>query len=345
MNKLFFPMTLLATAMAFTACSEEDYITEVKGNPNNLVYLVQGPTVNTYNVQATPVGLYGDFNVQIPVRTTKAEQVTVTAVVAPELVEAYNEDKGTDYAAIPAAAVTFKEATVSTEKQQATISVVPDNDHLSLLEAGKTYLVPVTLTASNGGSVSEDHGVYYFVLSSTVKPNKNVNSIDDVVGRKITDYSGWTVTCGGAAQDASLIFGVDKADETIVPYGGKTCVIDQYEGNISLASSSSIIIDMQKNHKISAVAATNYYKVFSNRVVRKLFDDYHFEGSVDGKEWVDLGRSPWSFDSDNAAEDGYQYISLFGGFDCRYVRLTFSVNSSNVKNYNYVTAVRLFTTE
>ena len=345
MKKIYLGLALLAAAVTFTACSQEDYITEVKGNPNNLVYLVQGPTVNTYNVQATPVGLFGDFNVQIPVRTTKSASATATAAIAPELVEAYNEANGTDFAAVPAEAVAFESASVTVEKQQGSISVVPNGDKLSLLEAGKTYLVPVKLTTATGGTVSEDFGVYYFLLSSTEKPNKNVNSINDVVGTKITDYTGWTVTCGGKTQDASLIFGVDKADETIVPYGDKTCVIDQYEGNISLASSNSIVIDMQRNHKISAVATTNYYKVFSNRVVRKLFDDYKFEGSVDGTEWVNLGHTPWSWDTESSSEDGYQYVSLFAGFDCRYLRLTFTVNYSNVKNYNYVSAVRFFTTD
>lgn len=347
MKKIFLGLALVATAYAFTSCTEETY--DIVGNPNNLIFIRDGASMPSYTVHQTPVGVFGSFVAEATVRCTKTTGASVSAAVHPELVAEYNELNGTDYEPMPANAckLTTPRVTINAGEQKATetLKLEANPEGLAQLDASKKYLIALQLSEPEGGAVSEDFGTTYYEITIDSKANKDLRAISDVVGSRLTDYSGWTVTCGGQEQDATLIFGGDEKDESIVPYGGKTCVLDQYTGYISLASSNTVVIDMKKDYKVSAVAACNYFKLFSNRAVRKYFTNYTFEVSRDGNEWINLGNETFYPDSSEASEDGFQYISLYDGYSCRYIRLTFNVDPANVKNYNYLSAVRVFTTE
>lgn len=337
MKKILFGFALLMTAVGFTACeSEETY--DVVGNPNNLIYIRDGASLPVYEVQLTPVGTFGAFTAEMTVRCTKTTGATVSAEIVPELVEAYNEEHGTEYLAMPASAIALKTPYVTIPEGQLVadekLQLIANNEGLASIASSGEYLVAVRLSNPTGGAVSQDYGVSYFRVTTVYKANKPLESIDDVLGTKITDYTGWTVTCGGAEQDASLIFGGDAMDEINEKDGtiGYT-LIDAYSGSISLATSNEIVVDMQKNYKVTAIAACCSFKHTAYRNTAYTFNSVKWEVSKDGREWTDCG-------TDGSLNiDGFQYVGLYGGADCRYLRLTLDPNN---KNHKQINALRVY---
>lgn len=337
MKKILFGFALLMTAVGFTACSEEETY-DVVGNPNNLIYIRDGASLPVYEVQLTPVGTFGAFTAEMTVRCTKTTGATVSAEIVPELVEAYNEEHGTEYLAMPANAIALKTPYVTILEGQLIaeekLQLVANNEGLASLGGSGEYLVAVRLANPVGGAVSEDFGVSYFRVTTVYKANKPLESIEDVVGTKITDYSGWTVTCGGVEQDPTLIFGGDAMDE-ITEKDGTTgyTLIDAYSGSIKLTDSKEVIVDMQKNYKVTAVAACCSFKHTAYRNTAYTFNTVKWDISKDGVEWTECGTDG------SLNVDGFQFVGLYGGAECRYLRLTLDYAN---KNHPTLSALRVY---
>ena len=142
---------ILAAAAAFsslTACQEfEDF----DGTPG-LVY-VQTGTENLYTIRVVhkPTGSTGEFFTEFPVccNTTRHAGVKATFVYDASLVESYNAEHKTSYAALPAEYLTLENTTL-TVPENATASAdsvkVTLTGDLSLLTE-RNYLAPLRIKA------------------------------------------------------------------------------------------------------------------------------------------------------------------------------------------------------
>ena len=336
MKKIFLGMALIAGALVFTACDEETY--DIVGNPNNLIYIRSGAALPTYEVQQTPVGTFGAFVAEFTVQCTKVTGATVSAEIVPDLVEAYNDEHGTEYLPMPSEAIALKTPYVTIPAGQLVaeekLQLVANDAALSTLEQSGKYLVAVRLANPTGGAVSEDYGVTYFAVTTTYKANKELKSIEDVVGTKWTDYTGWTVSCGGVEQDPTLIFGGDEMLEVAETDGTTGYTLkDAYSGSISLTDSQEVVVDMKQNRKVSAIAACCYFKHTAYRNTAYTFNSVKWEVSKDGTNWIECGTDG------SLNVDGFQFVGLYGGAECRYLRLT--LDPAN-KQHKQLCALRVY---
>ena len=146
---------ILAAAAAFsslTACQEfEDFDKTIDGTPG-LVY-VQTGTENLYTIRVVhkPTGSTGEFFTEFPVRcnTPRHAGVKATFVYDASLVESYNAEHKTSYAALPAEYLTLENTTL-TVPENATASAdsvkVTLTGNLSLLTE-RNYLAPLRIKA------------------------------------------------------------------------------------------------------------------------------------------------------------------------------------------------------
>lgn len=190
---------ILAAAAAFsslTACQEfEDFDKTIDGTPG-LVY-VQTGTENLYTIRVVhkPTGSTGEFFTEFPVRcnTTRHAGVKATFVYDASLVESYNAEHKTSYAALPAEYLTLENTTL-TVPENATASAdsvkVTLTGNLSLLTE-RNYLAPLRIKAE-GIDASEVMGAVYVAVATEINLIRAIESTDDMVGFTATGRSAWT---------------------------------------------------------------------------------------------------------------------------------------------------------
>ena len=172
--------------LSFQSCDDESY--DVVGNPNNLVYFNQkggDGQLNFYSftVDWTSVGAVGDqVTLKVPVKTTRPADgnLSVSAAVDNSLVETYNQENGTAYAALPDNTVEFIKqsvtvpagATISTDSIEFTI---PAENYIPLTE--RLYLLPVTISSVNGNGIpSTQAGVIWTSISMNLPGDKKTDA-------------------------------------------------------------------------------------------------------------------------------------------------------------------------
>ena len=213
---------ILAAAAAFsslTACQEfEDFDKTIDGTPG-LVY-VQTGTENLYTIRVVhkPTGSTGEFFTEFPVRcnTTRHAGVKATFVYDASLVESYNAEHKTSYAALPAEYLTLENTTL-TVPENATASAdsvkVTLTGNLSLLTE-RNYLAPLRIKAE-GIDASEVMGAVYVAVATEINLIRAIESTDDMVGFTATGRSAWTADCGNYANlfDGSTSTSVDFPEQ------------------------------------------------------------------------------------------------------------------------------------
>lgn len=177
---------LCGSMLGFQSCDDESY--DVVGNPNNLVYFNQKGTdgqANFYSftVDWTSVGAVGDLvTLKVPVKTTRPADANllISAGVDNGLVETYNQEHGTAYAALPDNTVEFIKQSV-TVPAGATISAdsieftIPAKNYIPLTE--RLYLLPVTISSVNGNGVpSTQAGVIWISISLNLPGDKKTDA-------------------------------------------------------------------------------------------------------------------------------------------------------------------------
>ena len=213
---------ILAAAAAFsslTACQEfEDFEKTIDGTPG-LVY-VQTGTENLYTIRVVhkPTGSTGEFFTEFPVccNTTRHAGVKATFVYDASLVESYNAEHKTSYAALPAEYLTLENTTL-TVPENATASAdsvkVTLTGDLSLLTE-RNYLAPLRIKAE-GIDASEVMGAVYVAVATEINLIRAIESTDDMVGFTATGRSAWTADCGNYANlfDGSTSTSVDFPEQ------------------------------------------------------------------------------------------------------------------------------------
>ena len=292
---------ILAAAAAFsslTACQEfEDFDKTIDGTPG-LVY-VQTGTENLYTIRVVhkPTGSTGEFFTEFPVRcnTTRHAGVKATFVYDASLVESYNAEHKTSYAALPAEYLTLENTTL-TVPENATASAdsvkVTLTGNLSLLTE-RNYLAPLRIKAE-GIDASEVMGAVYVAVATEINLIRAIESTDDMVGFTATGRSAWTADCGNYAN----LF--DGSTSTSVDFP------DQY-GNV-------LNIDMKEPQLVTGLCL-GYGSVPSVSI----------EYSADGETFSQAG-TPVS--GEYVTSGSRMYAAFYGHIEARYLRLTISFSSS-----------------
>ncbi len=292
---------ILAAAAAFsslTACQEfEDFDKTIDGTPG-LVY-VQTGTENLYTIRVVhkPTGSTGEFFTEFPVRcnTTRHAGVKATFVYDASLVESYNAEHKTSYAALPAEYLTLENTTL-TVPENATASAdsvkVTLTGNLSLLTE-RNYLAPLRIKAE-GIDASEVMGAVYVAVATEINLIRAIESTDDMVGFTATGRSAWTADCGNYAN----LF--DGSTSTSVDFP------EQY-GNV-------LNIDMKEPQLVTGLCL-GYGSVPSVSI----------EYSADGETFSQAG-TPVS--GEYVTSGSRMYAAFYGHIEARYLRLTISFSSS-----------------
>ena len=292
---------ILAAAAAFsslTACQEfEDFDKTIDGTPG-LVY-VQTGTENLYTIRVVhkPTGSTGEFFTEFPVccNTTRHAGVKATFVYDASLVESYNAEHKTSYAALPAEYLTLENTTL-TVPENATASAdsvkVTLTGDLSLLTE-RNYLAPLRIKAE-GIDASEVMGAVYVAVATEINLIRAIESTDDMVGFTATGRSAWTADCGNYAN----LF--DGSTSTSVDFP------EQY-GNV-------LNIDMKEPQLVTGLCL-GYGSVPSVSI----------EYSADGETFSQAG-TPVS--GEYVTSGSRMYAAFYGHIEARYLRLTIGFSSS-----------------
>ena len=292
---------ILAAAAAFsslTACQEfEDFDKTIDGTPG-LVY-VQTGTENLYTIRVVhkPTGSTGEFFTGFHVRcnTTRHAGVKATFVYDASLVESYNAEHKTSYAALPAEYLTLENTTL-TVPENATASAdsvkVTLTGDLSLLTE-RNYLAPLRIKAE-GIDASEVMGAVYVAVATEINLIRAIESTDDMVGFTATGRSAWTADCGNYAN----LF--DGSTSTSVDFP------EQY-GNV-------LNIDMKEQQLVTGLCL-GYGSVPSVSI----------EYSADGENFSQAG-TPVA--GEYVTGGSRMYAAFHGHIEARYLRLTVGFSSS-----------------
>lgn len=292
---------ILAAAAAFsslTACQEfEDFDKTIDGTPG-LVY-VQTGTENLYTIRVVhkPTGSTGEFFTEFPVRcnTTRHAGVKATFVYDASLVESYNAEHKTSYAALPAEYLTLENTTL-TVPENATASAdsvkVTLTGNLSLLTE-RNYLAPLRIKAE-GIDASEVMGAVYVAVATEINLIRAIESTDDMVGFTATGRSAWTADC----PDYANLFDGSTSTRT----------------NFTSQNDNVVTIDMKSTHMVTGIDLNSAG-----------ISSVSFEYSTDGQTFLTAG-TPASNEYATSGSD--RYIAFYDYLEARYLRLTISFSSS-----------------
>lgn len=292
---------ILAAAAAFsslTACQEfEDFDKTIDGTPG-LVY-VQTGTENLYTIRVVhkPTGSTGEFFTEFPVRcnTTRHAGVKATFVYDASLVESYNAEHKTSYAALPAEYLTLENTTL-TVPENATASAdsvkVTLTGNLSLLTE-RNYLAPLRIKAE-GIDASEVMGAVYVAVATEINLIRAIESTDDMVGFTATGRTAWTADC----PDYANLFDGSASTRT----------------NFTDQNDNVVTIDMKSTHMVTGIDLNSAG-----------ISSVSFEYSTDGQTFLTAG-TPASNEYATSGSD--RYIAFYDYLEARYLRLTISFSSS-----------------
>jgi hypothetical protein len=168
--------------VALTSCSNNDDNYDIDGDANNLIYVDQTLSkTTTCTIYHTPVGEFGEVQADINAKLQYSTQdsINVSAVVDTTLISTYNSENNTNYATLPASAlsaVKVKAGGISsgTSSTSAPVEVSLPKECYSSLTA-PCYVVPIRLALGNVlGSASERHvagsktlAIHYMIIKTT----------------------------------------------------------------------------------------------------------------------------------------------------------------------------------
>lgn len=291
---------LAATAAlsSLAACQEfEDFDKTIDSAPG-LVY-VQTGTENLYTIRVVhkPTGSTGEFFTEFPVRcnTTRHAGVKATFVYDASLVESYNAEHNTSYAALPAEYLTLENTTLTVPANATasadSVKVTLTGDLSQLTE--RNYLAPLRIKAE-GIDASEVMGAVYVAVATEINLIRAIESTDDMVGFTATGRSAWTADCGNYAN----LF--DGNTSTSVEFS-------EQSGNV-------LNIDMKEPQLVTGLCL-GYGSVPSVSI----------EYSTDGENFSQAG-TPVS--GEYVTSGSRMYAAFYGHIEARYLRLTIDFSSS-----------------
>ena len=307
--KLFKNIYVMAGAMAlctvgFASCSDDDHY-DFPGDPYNKVY-VADHSADTKIVQ-TPVGTVASFAVSFPaVCKAPAEgDINVTLAVDNSLIDAYNEENGTSYQALPENALIIsntnltipKGATASSEEFN--LALTEDAEILAGLDDLNGYIVPVRMTSVSGGNAQAAVSVpsiSYFTLGVGFEVNDPNATKENRAGTLVADRSGWNVSLVGEGS-------VNGDPKSWFDDSSNSCTFSDSE-------LVTVVVDLGKEYKFDGIVSSyDYYGwytygTFTNHCKVAL--------SSDNKTWMDVYEAGSQVD----------FIGFYGAMPARYIRIS-----------------------
>lgn len=301
-NILKYGAVLFAVLQIFISCEEtENYMTEVQA-PNKLVYVNQNS--NTYNtiITHTPIGTLYEFDVKFPVMAnTLVHEATITNLaVDNSLIEAYNAENGTNYAALPDGYMKFENITglvipSSSVTSSDSVRLYLDGD-LSVLTEKEGYMVPLRLTSTSGLAVSVEHDILHVFIKTVYSSMKINPSAEDITGTLVADRSGWSIV---GSTDGSSMFD----NGTYTSYNGFT-------------QNNAHVIDLGEKYSISSL---RFFSKYANYGSYYSPSKYVIRYSTDGITFDDMGTATSEYIYNLG---GYQNIILYAPLTAQYLEVT-----------------------
>lgn len=310
-SKILLFGALILGAATITSCSGDDKY-DVDGYSYSRAYFNNARGVVNGSVVNTPVGVITSLNTNIIVKSTGAatNDTHVTLGFDKSLVEKYNANNGTNYAAAPDGAVVLSSntATIKAGETQSTDTIKATiNDMMAAqLTDPNGYLVPVVITAAdNGLRPSSDAAVTYIHLTYS----------ESCINDDATELIGTQMDLEKAGSEWKLVSS-DNFDESTFSNLFSSDSWDRYFGIKEKKEQASCVIDLGKNYNVSGFTISS--DVMKNAYV---------EISTDQQKWTGLGAT-----ADHKAvaiqegwSSSYWYV-LYAGISARYVRITLDLN-------------------
>lgn len=164
MKKSIFAL-LLASAVAFTGCNNNDEVSDA--------LFVTGTLVNN----SIKFAVDGQSSIGITVSSTAkaAEDMKVVLKAAPEMLEQYNKENGSSYQVPPADAYKLEDSQVTIKKGTAQSTQAKLNADADKFAEGVSYCLPVTIVSADNGMESIDAAKTVYVRFTKVIRIKAAN--------------------------------------------------------------------------------------------------------------------------------------------------------------------------
>lgn len=217
LKNYIFASLAMAGALCMVSCDDDDTY-DVVGNPDNLVYSPQS-NYNGVLIQ-TPFLVQGGLEGKIYLQSTRpaSSDIHATFEIDNSLIDAYNEEHGSNYAAIPAEAIVFENEPLipkgqSNASEPVLVKLTDDTNILSTLDNAGGYLIPVRLTNVTGGGASIAQSVpsvSYLTVDLTDNIVKS-QDISDAMGTPVADRSAWSMTGNIDVTGYNVMFDTDNS--------------------------------------------------------------------------------------------------------------------------------------
>ena len=257
----------------------------------------------------------GTYSLRVMLTPTAPADADFPVVFDPSLVAAYNEAHGTSYAAIAKSDVTVP-STIGLKKASSSIDPVEIKavDPSRLTAAGAMAAIRIDLGGNPDYRASGESSLVKYLLfkKSVTNVEEGATSVDGVV---IEDRTGWVYSVEGEGTGA--IGGLNN-DEMFD--GIQTGQLGWYT---SLSGRRMVTVDMAATHtvigwRMGLILGDKGY------TTRRLYD---VKTSVDGIVWED--QFVGGFDVGAPDSDLWQYVKFYAPVQCRYIRFTYSNDSSS----------------
>lgn len=309
----YMAIALAAMSLACASCSDDkDY--DFPGDPYNRVYTAD--MSSKYKIIHTPAFSISNFDVKIPAKCNQKAtgDIKVTFEVDNNLIAAYNEEHGTNFAALPAEALNLGKMTLTIPAgEMATadtlhLQLTDDADVLASLNSEYGYLLAVKMASVNGGGGTPSTNmcpVHYFEIGVT---NDNIfhgATADDLKGTLVEDQSGWSATSNSEAY-----------------YGTMPDLSRMFDGNfgnycnmMNSAEDLTFTVDMGKTYTFDGIRMVYGYKsswwTYEYDCIKS---GWSFEKSDDGANFSGIGVVE---DGDNG-----KLVAFYAPVTTRYIRVT-----------------------
>lgn len=313
-NILKYTAAAFALVASLAACEEFEDFSQTVDGASELAYVNAGAdNFFSTTIAHRPTGSSGSFSTEFVVRsnTPVHGDATVSLVYDAQLVESYNAEHETAYAALPEEYLTIENASlalpanaVQTE-EAVKISLSAEADLASLTE--RYYLAALRLNASGIGA-SEDMGAIYLLVETEINLIRPIESADDMVGFPAGTRDQWTADCGSFAN----LF--DGKTSTDVEFSGKEATV--------------LTVDMKETQMVTGLR-------FSGDDLSTCTLEY----SLDGKNW-EQGGTP--VEGETYSTGSEYYVAVYDYIEARYLRLTFAFLRSY---YTSVSELDVYTIE
>lgn len=316
-SKYFLLPALVLAATAFTGCNDDDEY-DFPGSSKTLVYATDFS--GSYKVVQTPAGAMGAMSVPVTAKANMrpGSDIKVTVAVDNDLIDAYNEEHGTNYSALPVEALVFSQNELTIPAGEllsvdtVLVSLTEDQEILKTLNDDNGYIIPVRLASVNGGGAAlatSIKSISYLTIGITNDAVNHDGTLADSKGTAVEDWTGWTVTNNGDTQDGwEAMFDGDAKNSWTTSSDGDEL---------------TVTVDMGKSYKFDAIQAKYAWGWGSYSYdYGSLPDNTKFYISSDGSNWSNVGEVT------GGGYNGAQYVLFWGYLEARYIKMTIPRTSS-----------------